>query len=353
MKSKRTIIPHSKPTITPSDSHAVARIVTSGMIAQGECVAAFERAVARYIDVKDGVATSSGTAALHLALLALGVGKGDNVLIPTYVCTALLNAVKYTGATPRLVDVNWCDGNISAREAKKRLTKRTKAIIVPYVFGMIANLPELKKLGVPIIEDLAQSIGARFNGRRVGTFGDLAICSFYATKMMTTGEGGMVLSNKPALLAKVRDLRDYDNKSSFALRFNYKMTDFQAALGIEQVKKLNSFIKRRREIARLYDNGFKELNVELPRRREGRQAVYFRYVIKVPGRAAGIIKKLKTQGIHVAAPVFKPLHSYLGLKGCPVADKLMKHAISLPIYPSLTNKKVKKIIATLRDYASF
>jgi perosamine synthetase len=348
MKSKRTIIPHSKPTISKADSQAVARVVSSGMIAQGENVAAFEKAVARYIGVKGGVATSSGTAALHLALLALGVGKGDEVLIPTYVCTALLNAVKYTGATPRLVDVNWCDGNISAREAKKRLMKKTKAIIVPHMFGMLTNLTELKKLGVPIIEDLAQSIGAHYNGRRVGSFGDLAICSFYATKMMTTGEGGMVLSNKTAMLEKVRAMRDYDNKSSYALRFNYKMTDFQAVLGMQQLKKLNSFIKRRRAIAQLYDKGFKGKNVELPRRREGREAVYFRYVIKVPGRAAGIIKKLRAQGIDAAAPVFRPLHSYLGLKGFPVADKLMTHAISLPIYPSLTNKEVKKILSTLK-----
>jgi dTDP-4-amino-4,6-dideoxygalactose transaminase len=217
------------------------------------------------------------------------------------------------------------------------------------MFGMIANLTDLKRLGVPIIEDLAQSIGARYNGRRVGTFGDLAICSFYATKMMTTGEGGMVLSNKAALLEKVGDLRDYDNKNLNALRFNYKMTDLQAAFGMQQLKQLNNFIKRRRVIAQLYDKGFAGANVELPRWREGREAVYFRYVIKTPKNAAVIIKKLKARGIHAAAPVFKPLHSYLKQKGFPVADKLMKRAVSLPIYPRLTDEEVKKIIIVVKE----
>ena len=345
MRSKKTIIPHSKPTISKAEYAAVEHVIRSAMLSQGSCVAAFERAVAKYIGVKGAVATSSGTAALHLALSALGVGIGDEVLIPTYVCTALLNAVNYTGATPRLVDVNWCDGNINAREAKKRLTKKTKAIIVPHMFGMPANLSEFKKLGVPLIEDIAQSIGAKYNGRRVGTFGDIAICSFYATKMMTTGEGGMVVSNQRSLLGKVKDMREYDHKNSYLLRFNYKMTDLQAALGIEQLKKLQSFIRRRHEIAALYDKAFKNSTIEVPRKREGREEVYFRYVIKVPGRAQAVIKELKQQGINGAAPVFKPLHAYLHEKGFPVAEKLMRHAVSLPIYPRLRDKEIKKIIS--------
>ncbi|MBN1493685.1 MAG: DegT/DnrJ/EryC1/StrS aminotransferase family protein [Candidatus Omnitrophica bacterium] len=351
---KHNIIPHSKPTISKKECIVAAKVIASGMLAQGKYVKSFESAVANYIGVKDGVATSSGTAALHLALLALGVGRGDEVLIPTYVCTALLNAIKYVDATLKLVDVNWCDGNINAREAKKRVTKKTKAIIVPHMFGMPANITELKKLGVPIIEDLAQSIGATFNGKKVGTFGDIAICSFYATKMMTTGEGGMVLSNSRAMLNKIRDLRDYDNKISYALRFNYKMTDIQAVLGIEQLKQLNNFIKRRRMIARMYDQQLGTdtgicPQCELPRRRKGRGNVYFRYVIKVSGSAVSIIKKLRAQGIYAASPIFKPLHSYLQQKGFPIADKLMQHAISLPIYPSLTDKGSKRIISAVKE----
>ena len=218
---------------------------------QGKKVLEFEAKVSRYLGVKAGVAVNSGTSALHLALLALNIGPGDEVMVPSFVCSALLNAVSYTGASARIVDVKADDFNISPVEVKKKLNKKVKAIIVPHMFGYPADLKELLSFGVPVIEDCAQSIGADYRGRKAGSFGVLSICSFYATKVMTTGEGGMVLSNQTKILDRIRDLRQYDHALNFQTRYNYKMTDFQAALGLSQLQRLPEFIKRRKQIAQI------------------------------------------------------------------------------------------------------
>ncbi len=327
------LIPHSKPTLSPKDIAAVSHVLKSGALAQGKKVLEFEGKVARYMGVKAGVACNSGTSALHLALLALNIGPGDEVIIPSFVCSALLNAISYTGARPLVVDVKEDDFNIAPLEVKAKLNKKVKAIIVPHMFGCPADLKELLRFGVPVIEDCAQSIGADYMGRRAGSFGALSICSFYATKVMTTGEGGMVLSNQIKILDRIRELREH----------NYKMTDFQAALGLSQLQKLPDFIKKRKQIARFYDRAFAESGFKIPPKDENRDPIYYRYVIKSKKRAGIVIEQLKKKGVGASLPVFKPLHHYVPGSPCPVADRLMDQCVSIPIYPDLTYGQIQQI----------
>ena len=331
-------IPHSKPTVSARDIKAVSGILQSGHLAQGQKVLDFERDMSRYVGVKAGVAVNSGTSALHLALLALNIGPRDEVIVPSYVCTALLNAIAYTGAVARIADVNADNFNISSSGVKKLLNKNVKAIIVPHMFGYPADLKELLNFGVPIIEDCAQSIGASYKGRKAGSFGTLSICSFYATKVMTTGEGGMVLSNQVKLLDRIRDVREYDHKVTAKVRHNYKMTDFQAALGLSQLQALPAFLQRRKHIAKIYDHAFAK--------KGDRHHIYFRYVVKVK-KAKLFIEQLKKKGIGAAAPVFKPLHHYVKGFSCPVTDQLMGQCVSIPIYPGLTDGQMCHICNVL------
>lgn len=336
-------IPHSKPTLNAKDIAAVTDVIKSGALTQGKKVLEFEGKVSRYLGVRSAVAVNSGTSALHLALLALNIGPRDEVMIPSFVCSALLNAVYYTGAEVRIVDVKEDDFNISPIEVRSNLNKKVKAIIVPHMFGYPADLKELLGFGVPIIEDCAQSIGANYRGLKAGAFGVLSICSFYATKVMTTGEGGMVLSNQTKILDRIRDLRQYDHALDLRSRYNYKMTDFQAALGLSQLQRLPGFIKRRKQIAQIYDRTFAESGLMIPPKGAGRDPIYYRYVVKTKNKAKTLIGQLKKKGIGASSPVFKPLHQYVQGSPCPVADRLMEHCVSIPIYPGLTGSQIDQI----------
>jgi len=344
------LIPHSQPTISPEDIHAVCDVFKTGQLAQGKKVFQFEQQLAGYIGRTHAAATNSGTSALHLALLALGVKRKDEVILPTYVCTALLNAVNYTGATVCLADVRRDDFNISVEDVKKRINRKTKVIIVPHMFGMPADLGALLKLDVPFIEDCAQALGATYNGRPVGSFGVMSIFSFYATKVLTTGEGGMVASSNRRLIEKVKDLREYDKKRNYERRYNYKMTNFQAALGLSQLAKLPSFIAQRKRIAKNYHEGIDRSHYELPAEFKGRESIYFHYVVKTKRPQMEYVRRLKKGGICCSAPVYKPLHQYLKQnRKFPEAEWLWKHAFSIPIYPTLSRKDVLHIIACLNE----
>ncbi len=343
---------HSKPTIDKKDIQNLEAVLKTGQLAQGKKVEEFEQQFAKWQNIKEAVAANSGTSALHLSLLALDIGKGDEVIIPSHVCTALLNAVNYTGAKAKIADVNADDFNISVKAVQKNITKKTKAIIVPHMYGYPADLRGLLKLNIPIIEDCAQSMGAKYGNKNVGNFGVLSVFSFYATKVMTTGEGGMVISRNQRLINKIRDLRDYDNRSDYKIRFNYKMTDMAATLGISQLQKLPQMLAVRKKIAQQYDKVLKNLNVQIPDIAEGKEHIYFRYVMKAAKNHKAIMNALLKKGIHCAAPVFKPLHQYLKISNCPIAEQLTHELISIPIYPQLKAKEINHIIKSLKDVLS-
>lgn len=349
------IISHSKPTVSAEDILAVKEQVASGMHATGPKTKEFENEMCKFIGVKYAKATNSGTAALHLALLSLGVGKGDEVIVPSYVCESVLSAVNYTGAKPVLADIDSDfenNGfNISAKTIKPLITKKTKAIIVTHLFGVPANIHEIKKISkkIPIIEDCAQSIGAGYKGKMLGSFGDVSIFSFYATKVISTGHGGMVLTNSRSLKKNLDNLTQYDKKEKYKIAYNYGLTDIQSALGLSQLSNLEYFLKRRQEIAKEYDKAFSGIGLGLPKKINGE--IKFRYIIRTKNstQLKALKEKLLKKGIIASQPVFKPLHRCLGLN--PKTFENTEHAqntnLSIPIYPSLTNEEVDYIKKSL------
>jgi perosamine synthetase len=349
------MIKHSLPTIGQAEIKATANVLKSKHPAQGKIVHGFEDALVRHLRKKNlkAVATNSGSSALHLALLSLGISAQDEVIIPSYACSAVLNAVNYTGARPVLADINETDFNISIESVKRKITRRTKVIIVAHLFGFPAEMNKFLQLGIPIIEDCAQSIGAAYRPtvRQTGTFGRLSIFSFYATKMLCTGYGGMVVSRDNKIINKVRDLIDYDNRDDYIPRYNYQMSDISAALGLSQLKQLGRFIQKRRAIAARYTHRLSSLNFPaliLPIEQPGKTPVFFRYVIRHP-KAHKIIAQLNRAGIEAKKPVYRPLHRYFGLnpKRYPNAEQAHCSAISLPIYPSLSAKDLNYITDNL------
>ena len=335
------MIPHSRPTVSEDDAQAVARVIRDGQLAQGPEVAAFETEVAERVGVPAAAAVSSGTAALELALRALGIGPGAEVIVPTYVCDALHHAVTRCGAAAVLADADPATLTLSPIDAKRRLSRRTRGIVVPHAFGLAVDPAPFDALGVPVVEDCAQALGAWIGARAVGSLGRLAVCSFYATKLLTTGEGGMVLG-PPDVAARVRDLRDYDERADLVPRVNAKLTDMQAALGRSQLRRLDQFIARRRAIAADYRRRLAGLACRLPAD-VGARHVYHRFVVEVEAPLEPLMEALRGRGVTARRPVFRPLHRALGLDGYPEAERLWNRCLSLPCYPSLTDDEVAAV----------
>jgi perosamine synthetase len=335
-------IAHSRPTIEKADIRAVAEVLSSGRLADGSQVTLFERELSSYIGQKGGIATNSGTNALYLALLSLGHDSRNEVIIPSYACIALLNAISAAQLEPVVVDIDEYGFNIALNAVKKAMNSRTKAIIAPHMFGdPIASIQEIVELGIPVIEDCALSVGAKVDGRRVGSIAQLAVFSFYATKLLTTGHGGMVVSRSDEKLNAMKNLMQYDHRLEYRQSFNFRLTDFQAALGRNQLAKLDDFITRRQCIALRYNENFREINhVQIPTRVE--DSIYFRYILQVE-HVDSWITGLSGLGVDCRRPVFKPLHQYMNLNrdDYPNSERAYRHNISIPIYPSLTDQDVE------------
>ena len=327
----------------------MSSVLGSGQIAQGPVVSEFEQKFSAYIGKKSAAAVSSGTAALHLALMAMGVEEDDEVIIPSFVCTAVLNAVIQAGARPVVVDIDPLTYNISVDAAKGAISNRTRAIIIPHMFGYPAEIDQLSGLGIPLIEDCAQSVGASFKGKKAGSFGLVSVFSFYATKVLTTGEGGMVVSDSEDLISRVKELREYDQKKEYELCFNYKMTDIQAALGLSQLSFLEELLDRREKIASRYFKEFQGCPFSLPIRKEGREHIYYRFVVKTSEDASPYLERLQQRKVMGQRPVFIPLHVCLGLAGFSRTMEAWQRTVSIPLFPSLTENEVEKIIAVVRE----
>lgn len=324
------MIAHSRPTIGRDELDAVAHILSSGHLAQGAEVEAFERECAEACGRQFGVAVSSGTAALHLALGALGVAPGERVGAPSYACAALVTAIKLQGADPCLCDIGE-DYNLDAATLAPELS----AVVAPHLFGAPAALPE-----GTVVEDIAQSIGGA-----TGRAGVIAVTSFYATKLLTTGEGGMLLTDDEGMAEYVRDRRDYDNRDDGVQRYPYKMTDFQAAMGRVQLRRLPEFIARRKEIAAAYTQGLGPMPLRLP---TAPGHVFFRYVIATDRRDE-LERHLAAAGIEAKRPVHRPAHHFLG-GHFPRSQRAHDHCLSLPIYPTLIDDDVRRVIESVQRF---
>jgi dTDP-4-amino-4,6-dideoxygalactose transaminase len=350
------MIPHSRPSIEAEDIRAAVEVLQSRQLAQGSLVEQFERGMAAYLGLAGGVAVSSGTAALEVALRALGIGPGDEVILPSYVCAAPFLAIQRVGAIPRVVDIEIDSFNIDPSAAQEARTSKTKALIVPHLFGLPANLTALERLGVPIIEDCAQTLGAIEQGRPVGSIGLVTVCSFYATKLLCAGEGGMLLSRDETLLEKARRLREYDEMPSLhPSATNVKMTDLQAAIGLAQLGRLASFLERRNSLAEEYRTRLSGAALVQPIVPAGRTHVYYRFVVRMPDLhdqvdgVSGVIARFEGRGVQCRKPVFRSLHRYLELDGFPASEEAERTALSIPLFPSLTDEDVAQVHVALRS----
>jgi perosamine synthetase len=339
---KSIIIQHNRPSLGREEILALTKVINKVWVAQGFEVEKFENEFSRYLGGKNGqaVAVSSGTAALYLALYGLNIK-----IIPSYTCSAILNAIFMIGAKPILVDINKEDLSISYSETVKKISKKTKAIIIVHTFGCPADVNRFKKLGVPLIEDCAQAIGASFDGKQAGTFGQVAIFSFYASKVITTGYGGLVFSKDRNIINKIKDYRDFDFRRDYKPRFNFQMSDLQASIGREQLKKLPEFLKRRQQIAATYKKILSE-NQYWPIDNKDRKTNYYRFLLKT-NNVKSAKDYLMKNSVKTIIPIenFELLHRYLKLdpKKFPVSEKIAKMTLSLPIFPALSVKELKII----------
>ena len=311
------------------------------MLAAGEQVAAFGRSSVR--GAAGGVAVSLAQPRC-LALRVWRPGPGDGEFSHRY-CAAVLNAVHYVGACPVVVDVDPATGNLDPAAAAAPDVKRARSSC-PHLNGLPADLDRLAALEVPLIEDCAQAAGATYRGQRVGSYGAVAIFSFYATKVITTGQGGMLVSTNQDLLARARDLVEYDNRDDYQVRHNYRLTDLQAAIGRQQLQRLPGFVARRRALAeRFRQEGCADWHGP----RDGH--LYYRYLLRVRDVEAAA-RWFREQGIDAKRPVYRPLHHYLSGVDCPAADAIHETILSVPLYPALSAMEVDHIVGTLARWAA-
>lgn len=359
-------IPIAGPFLSEEELKNVTDCVLSGWISSaGKYIPEFEKQFSNYCDTKYGVATSNGTTALHLALATLGVKKGDEVIVPNFTFIATANAVTYTGAKPILAEIEKETWNMDPGRIERLITKRTKAIIPVHVFGHPCDMDPImniaKKHKLFVIEDAAQAHGAEYKKKRVGSIGDLGCFSFYGNKIITTGEGGMIVTKNKSLADKAKILRDHgmdlDHKYRHScLGYNYRMTNLQAAIGVAQMKKVSKIVQRKREIAALYNNGLKNIKgITLPIEKEWAKNVYWLYSILIKEKELGIsrdqfIEKLRLQKID-SRPFFvslnkQPIYSQKGF--FPVSEEISKSGLSLPSSINITNEEINKILNSVK-----
>jgi perosamine synthetase len=370
MSTTRRFIPVATPQLGQRDLELVTEAVRGRVIsgAGGNFLERFEREFAAYCGCSHGLATSSGTTALHLAVAALGIGPGDEVLVSTLTFMSSFFAVLYQGATPIPVDIEEHTWNINPSLLEKLITPRTKAILVVHLYGHPVDMDPVLELarrhGLYVIEDAAEAHGALYRGRKVGGLGDVACFSFYANKIVTTGEGGMVTTNNLAIADRVRSLRSlaYGSKQKFmhtGIGFNYRMTNLQAALGCAQLEKIEEVIKGKRRVARLYNQHLSGWEgIKLPREEPYAKSVFWMYHIVLAGAGANcrdsVIDKLRECGIE-AKPTFIPFNKQeafirQGLtrpESCPIANRVAESGLYLPTSPDLTEDDISYVVETL------
>jgi len=362
------MIPISKPSLGETEKRAVAAVLESGMLAQGARVAALERAFAEYIGVKHAIATSNGTTALHTALLAHGIGAGDEVITTPFTFIASINAILYSGATPRLIDADE-SFNLDASQIESAITSRTRAIMPIHLFGQPAAMDALMDIArrhkLVVIEDACQAHGAQFGAKRVGSFGT-GCFSFYATKNMTTGEGGMLTTDDDAVAARARLLINHGMRVRYhheTLGYNFRMTDLAAAIGVEQLIQLDTFNARRVETAQFYNSHFEKIRgLRVPRVFPDRTHVFHQYTLRVlrefPLTRDALLTELQARGIGCGIYYPLPAHQQESVKtsawaqvNLPCALEFSQQVISLPVHPLVSDTDRALIVETMRALA--
>lgn len=371
-------VPYGRQVIDDADVAAVVDVLRGDWLTTGPAVEAFEQAFARTVDARHAVAVSNGTAALHLAMLAAGVGPGDEVVVASMTFAASANCVRYVGADVVFADVRDDTLTIDTDHVAALVTERTSAVVVVDYAGTPGDLDALRALadrhGLVLVEDAAHAPGAEYRGRRVGAIADLTTFSFHPVKHLTTGEGGMVTTDDPDLAARVRKLRNHGIETDFRQReatgtweydvaelgFNYRLPDINCALGLSQLDKLPAFLERRRELAARYAALLADVPVRSLEVPDDREPAWHLYPVRVTGddvatRRAAAFQHLRDHGVGVNVH-YRPVHLHslytsLGYEAgiCPVAETAYHGLLSLPMWPGLTDESQDRVVRLLAE----
>jgi perosamine synthetase len=354
------VIPVARPMIGEEERAAVDRVMRSGMIAQGPEVAAFESEFSQLVDGRECVAVNAGTSALHLGLLAAGIGPGDEVIVPSFTFAATANAVRLAGADPVFVDIDPGSFCVDVNAVEAAISPRTAAIMPVHLYGHPAAMDPLCELasahGLLVFEDAAQAHAARLADRAVGTFGGLAAFSFYPTKNMTSGEGGMVVTDDPDVARTVRLLRNQGMEKRYGnelVGFNARMTDIAAAIGRVQLGKLERWTDRRRANAELLDAALGDLpGVVVPPVAAGARHVYHQYTIRVTGALGrdGLQHRLEAAGVGTGVYYPLPVHRLPSFDldlDLPETALAADEVLSLPVHPALEAADLDRVAAAV------
>jgi perosamine synthetase len=361
---KQSFIPVAEPCLDGNEKAYVTDCIQSGWVSSiGSYIQRFEEHFAAFCGTRFAISTSNGTTALHLALAVLGLGPGDEVIIPTLTFIATANAVAYTGARPVFVDSEPDTWNIDPAQIRKKISKRTKAIIPVHLYGHPADMNPIMDVaaeyGLHVIEDAAEAHGALYQGKRVGSFGSLNAFSFYGNKIITTGEGGMLTTSDEELAKTACFLRDHAMSAEKRywhpqVGFNYRLTNIQAALGVAQMESIERFINRKRQIAHFYNTLFSNIpGLILPPEATWATSVYWMYSLLItddyPLNREELRVHLHRQGID-SRPFFYPIHTmppYHTNERLPVAEKISQRGINLPSSVKLTDEDLQRIAKTI------
>lgn len=351
------MIPISKPYIGEEEKRAVMEVLDSGMLAQGPRTAQFEQRFAQLCGVKHAIATSSGTTALHVALLANGIGPGDQVITTPFTFIASVNSILFTGAMPVFADINPDTFNIDPAAVERAISPHTKAILPVHLYGYVCDMEALQAIadrhGLKIIEDACQAVGATFNSKPAGSFGTGAF-SLYATKNVMSGEGGMITTNDDAIDDVCRMIRNHGMKRRYyhdMLGYNFRMTDLCAAIGLVQLNRFEDFTTKRRTNAAFLSENIK--TVITPKVKDGYGHVWHQYTVRVNDGCDRdtAVKQLAAAG--VSTGIFYPVPAHkqgytsgiVGNVSMPVAEQLANHVISLPVHPQLSQNDLETIVS--------
>lgn len=370
LNPRNKIIPVSQPLLNGNELKYVTKCIKTGWVSSlGRYVEAFEKKFSKFCGVRYGISSSSGTTALHLALASLGIGKGDEVIIPTFTMISTANAVTYQGAIPVLVDSEKDTFNIDPERIEEKLTKKTKAIIVVHIYGHPADMDKIlkiaKKYGLFVIEDAAEAHGAEYKGRKAGGIGDIGCFSFYGNKIITTGEGGMLVTNNRKIKEKAEYLRDlaFSKERHFwhkHLGFNYRMSNLQAAVGLAQIERLDEFIKIKRQNAQIYNALLRDIRgITLPHEKDYAKNVYWMYAILVENEFGisrdKLREKLAQKGIETRVffiPIhLQPIYSKICKGEFPIVEEFCRKGLYLPSGLTLKKDEIEFIAKSIRGQA--
>jgi perosamine synthetase len=356
-------IPVYKPYLCGRERKYVNECLDSLWIAKGPFISRFEAQFARYLGGVHATTVCNGTAALHLALLTLGIGPGDEVLVPTLTYIASVNAIAHVGATPVLVDSLSSTWQIDPADARRKISPRTKALMAVHLYGQPCEMDQLIRIcrerNLWLVEDCAEAFGASYRGRNVGTFGDISTFSFFGNKTITTGEGGMVTSANTELMRKAAHLkgqgvsptREYWHDE---LAYNFRMNNLCAAIGLAQLEIAGEILKRKRRVAEWYQCGLSGLPLELHKEADGTTHSFWMCSALAANESTrnALRAHLRTRGIETR-PVFHPAHTmpvFPSALPFPVAESISRRGLNLPSYPALTEELVGRVCASIRNF---